>query len=76
MQICNWNGLDVDTSQLVNLVNRGMKSSACLELLALVDDPSIQLKAAKIFGWERGFKGPALGPLHVKSKKEKIRLGY
>jgi len=76
MQMCDWDGLDAEITQLVSAVNAGRKYSACLELLALVDDPSIQLKAAKIYGRDQGFKGPALGPLQAASKKEKIRLGY
>jgi tetratricopeptide (TPR) repeat protein len=76
MQMCDWAGLDVEISNLVNSVHAGRKSSACLELLALVDDPSIQLKAAKIYGYEQGFRGSALGPLQAKPKTEKIRIGY
>ena len=76
MQMCDWVGLDFEISNLVNSVHAGRKSSACLELLALVDDPSIQLKVAKIYGYEQGFKGSALGPLQAKPKTEKIRIGY
>lgn len=76
MQMCDWVGLDFEISNLVNSVNDGRKSSACLELLALVDDPSLQLKAAKIYGYEQCFKGSALGPLQAKPKIEKIRIGY
>jgi len=76
MQMCDWAGLDVEISNLVTSVHAGRKSSACLELLALVDDPAIQLKAAKIYGHEQGYKGSALGPLQVNPKTEKIRIGY
>jgi len=76
MQMCDWDDLNSEVSKLMDLVNSGRKSSACLELLALVDDPSTQMKAAKIYAQEQVFKGSALSPPGVKLKKQKIRIGY
>ena len=76
MQMCNWNNLQGEITKLVDSVNNGKKVSACLELLALVDEPSTQLKAATIYGYEKGFKNSGLGPFVRKAKEGKIRIGY
>lgn len=76
MQMCDWDDLDDEIAQLVESVSSGKKSSSCLELLALIDDPSTQLKAAKIYGLEQRNRGSDLGPSLRQFKAGKIRIGY
>ena len=76
MQMCDWDDLGDEIAQLVGSVNSGKKSSSCLELLALIDEPSTQLKAAKIYGLEQRYTGFDLGPPLHQSKGGKIRMGY
>jgi tetratricopeptide (TPR) repeat protein len=76
MQACEWAGHAADLAQLVGRIEAGERASPCFPVLALIDDPALQCKAAQTWVADRhpacaeGVSFPA--PVAA----QRIRIGY
>ena len=76
MGLCNWNGLESDVAELVGGIERGEAVITPFALLALLDSPSLQLKAAEVWVREQCSPRAQMGPLARHPRHDKIRIGY
>ena len=76
MQICQWQEVEHQISQLSTQIERGEKSSPTFPMLALVDSLALQHKAAQIWVRHKHPPNATLGPLNSPLKSSKTRIGY
>jgi len=76
MKVCEWSRIDENVKILTEKINIGDKAVAPFPLLALVDEPALHIKCAKIYSEEKYPFDPTLGPIEKRKKREKIRIGY
>jgi predicted O-linked N-acetylglucosamine transferase (SPINDLY family) len=74
-QICDWSSFSQDQQQLMEALSSGEKSVLPFVLLASVDDPAIQLDAARRFIAGQKLEGSVLAP-RTGTARDKIRIGY
>ncbi len=76
MKICDWSGLDADAARLFEKIENGEPATLPFPLLALVDSPSLQRKAAEIWIDDKRPGSLALPPIAKRARPAKIRIGY
>ena len=76
MQICDWRNFEQDTSRLAKLVDAGESVTPCLPLLALLDDASLQKKAAQRWIADKHPENTELGEINKWPGHNKIKVGY
>ncbi|TCJ12748.1 tetratricopeptide repeat protein [Parasulfuritortus cantonensis] len=74
MQQCVWRGLEADLQALAAGISAGRPVTPPFELLGVIDDPALQLAAARLFARERYPEGGAV--VGTPTPGRKIRIGY
>lgn len=76
MCIANWAHFDRDVEELSVRIARLEKASPSFPVLSLIDSAALQKTAAQV--WARTWHPPndALGPIPMRTRKRKIRVGY
>ena len=75
MQVCSWDNYSQELSTVVNGVRDGYRIASPFVLLSLIDDPALQLKAAKIYAQSK-FSIQRANKFFSKERHLKIRIGY
>ena len=75
MALCNWNELTINLEILANKINSDKKVITPFSLLALIDDPVLQLTNAKIYAREFP-QDLTLPKIKTYENHTKIRIGY
>ena len=73
--LCDWEGIDRDTEQLAMAVERGERAALPFTVLAALDSPSLQRRAAEIYVRNK-FQPRGSGPAIVRRNHDKICIGY
>ena len=75
MQLCDWTDFHGDVQRLATSLENGEPVCTPFCMLALVDSPSLQRRAADIWIQSECTTRQALGPI-IRFKRDKIRIGY
>jgi predicted O-linked N-acetylglucosamine transferase (SPINDLY family)/SAM-dependent methyltransferase len=76
MKICDWGEYDQNLVLLKEKIERGEKIAGPFPVLALLDAPYVQQKAAAIYVKERYPENRMLPEIPKRSRRDKIRIGY
>ncbi len=76
MKICNWSFFESELYQLYEKIENHEKVSTPFVVLAIVDDPSLQQKAAEIYAQTRYPANNELPAIPMPALHDKIRIGY
>jgi len=76
MHLCLWDSLLNHLQDLTKKINNGQKTISPFALMALVDDPKLQRKAAEIYATDKFPISNALPKISRYPKHKKIRIGY
>ena len=77
MSVCDWRGLQSDIERITAEIKSDLPFSvAPLMLAALLDDPSLQHRAARIWAREEYPRNDTLGAIAPQPRKDRIRVGY
>ena len=76
MNLCIWDDLASRLNELTNKINNGEKVIKPFPLLALIDNPEIQRKAAEIYTNEKYPQSHVLSKIDRYPKHTKIQIGY
>jgi len=76
MQLCIWDDLSSQLDELTNKINNSEKVINPFPLLALIDDPELHMKTAKILVNEKFPQSHVLSKIERYPKHKKIRIGY
>jgi len=76
MQLCIWDDLSSQLDELTNKINNSEKVINPFPLLALIDDPELHMKTAKILVSEKFPQSHVLSKIERYPKHKKIRIGY
>lgn len=76
MQLCIWNDFHNSIQDLIIKINASHKVILPFPLLALIDDPKLQKKAAEIYANDNFPENHSLPKLERYPKHSKIRIGY
>ena len=76
MKICDWSTFENDVQQLSKRIELNKKASSPFSVLALLDSPSMQKKAAEILVLEKYPSMELLPKIPKRRRHEKIRIGY
>jgi predicted O-linked N-acetylglucosamine transferase (SPINDLY family) len=75
-QICNWSEIDVLLGQINAGLESGRRVSHPMILMALIDSPRLQLKAAQAWVSRASPASEFLGPIAPRARPERLRIGY
>ena len=76
LQICDWRSLSMDARTVQDGLAMGKALAPPFPVLALLDSPASQMRAAKIL-IDREFPGEAVdAPIAMRSESQRIRVGY
>ena len=75
MRMCSWEKLSLAKDNIEKGVTKGTRIIPPFPLSALIDSPTLNLEAAKIYTQARYPKNSSLGPISNASNK-KIKVGY
>ncbi|MGA7537492.1 MAG: tetratricopeptide repeat protein [Steroidobacteraceae bacterium] len=76
MQIADWHEFAPELARLVALIARDVAASNPFTLLGLCGSPPLQMQAARSWVRQKCPPNAALGPLPMRSRRERIRVGY
>ena len=76
MTLCIWDDYSILLNELNNKINNSEKVVVPFALLALIDDPEVQRKAAQIYADDQYPQNYILPKIGLYSKHIKIRIGY
>jgi predicted O-linked N-acetylglucosamine transferase (SPINDLY family) len=76
MQLCIWDDLSSQLDELKNKINSSEKVINPFPLLALIDNPELQMKTAEILVNEKYPQSHVLSKIERYQKHKKIRIGY
>jgi predicted O-linked N-acetylglucosamine transferase (SPINDLY family) len=76
MSLCDWRDFETEVERITAGILEDRPVSAPLPVSALVDEPSLQHRAAQIWVREECPPDDALGSIPARTRDEKIRLGY
>jgi predicted O-linked N-acetylglucosamine transferase (SPINDLY family) len=76
MLVCDWRGLPQQVSEMTQKIGCGLNCTAPFPVLALVDSPALQARAAQTWANEDCPAGLALPGLATRPKTGKVRIGY
>ena len=76
MHLCLWDGMLNHLKDLTKKINNEQKTISPFALMALVDDPKLQRKAAEIYANDKFPISNALPKIEHHPKHKKIRIGY
>ncbi len=76
MKTCDWRDLDSQVAYMTRQINESKRISPCLPVLNLIDQQSVQRKAAEIWSKDQYPSNSALGPIAKRERSHKIRIAY
>lgn len=76
MQACSWSKVQKLISEISQKIRAGKKVAHPFTVLSTIDDPDLQLRAAKIWASETQDLAGANSKKEFIKKKDKIRIGY
>lgn len=76
LQTCDWTEFDSLLAEITAGVESGRPVSHPFNLLGLVDSPSLQLEAARIWMSRACPADDSLGPIPRRARTERLRIGY
>ena len=76
LELCDWTDLGAHVDRLVAAIGRGERVTRPFPVLALLDDPALQRRAAEISVGESEPMRRLLPPLAARPRRERIRIGY
>jgi protein O-GlcNAc transferase len=77
MSVCDWHEVQSDIDRISAEIRSDLPLSvALLELSALLDEPSLQHRAARVWARDEYPPNDALGAIAPRPNKDKIRVGY
>ena len=76
MSLCSWSGLEDQIEEIKTKVNNNEKVLGPFSLLAIIDDPKLQRKSAKIYVNAKYPKNNVLPGIERQAKNSKIQIGY
>ncbi len=76
MHLCDWRNHQTDLAELVRGIEQGDLVSQPFVMTALIDSPSLHLKAARLYVRGRFEASDVLGPLPARAARKKIRVAY
>jgi predicted O-linked N-acetylglucosamine transferase (SPINDLY family) len=76
MFLCDWNGLSEEIRELERKIENGEKASVPFPVLAMIDSPATQYKAARIYADDKYPPDSSLGHIPKRPSRERIRVGY
>jgi predicted O-linked N-acetylglucosamine transferase (SPINDLY family) len=74
--ICDWSAIDDELAALAERIRRGEPVAAPWTLLALIDSPDLQRRAAESWMAVKCPPNNALGPVAKYPRHERIKVGY
>lgn len=74
--ICDWSGIQAELADLAANIQRGAPVAPPWTLLALIDSPALQRKAAEAWEAAKFPESQTLGPIAKYPRHERIRIGY
>jgi predicted O-linked N-acetylglucosamine transferase (SPINDLY family) len=75
-QICNWMGFDALVGQIAAGIENDRRASHPLILMALIDSPRLQHRAARTWVSHSCPARDSLGPIARRTRPERLRIGY
>jgi len=76
MLVCDWRGFDAEIPQLAAAALSGLPVAPPFQIVALVDDPATQHRAAQTWTGEAFPADPSLPVIERPGRRPKIHLGY
>jgi predicted O-linked N-acetylglucosamine transferase (SPINDLY family) len=76
MHICDWNDLETDLERMAHGLRAGEQISVPLAVLAMFDSPPLQRLAAEAWVSAECPSDDSLGPITVRARGNRIRVGY
>jgi len=76
MKICNWFEFGKNLLSLETNIRSGKKATSPFAALSLIDDPLLHKQCAEIYARSKYPFNASLGPIAMRIKQEKIRIGY
>lgn len=76
MQICDWRDMDTDLAQIADGLRAHLLVCLPFPALALLDSPALHRAAAESWIREEAPPDLSLGPIPVRPRSPKIRVGY
>ena len=76
MRLCDWNEADDQVAELVRKIECGINATPSFPVLALIDSPALQRKAAEIWVNDKYPTSHALPAIAKRSRHKRIRIGY
>lgn len=76
MQICDWQAFETDLERMSRGLIAGEPSAEPFAVLALLDSPPLQRLAAEAWVNDQCPPDERLGPIQVRARGDKIRVGY
>jgi predicted O-linked N-acetylglucosamine transferase (SPINDLY family) len=76
MLICDWRDNDKFDFELAERIARGERVSSPFRILAKLDSPQLQLKAAQVYGQLKFPENQSLPKIPRRTTGERIRIGY
>jgi len=75
-RICDWHDYTQGLAQMLAKVENGERVSTPFAVIALTDNPAIQLRAAEIYASHKYPQLDDLGPISARGRTSRIRIGY
>ena len=76
MRLCDWNEADDRVAELGRKIECGINATPSFPVLALIDSPALQRKAAEIWVNDKYPTSHALPAIAKRSRHKRIRIGY
>jgi protein O-GlcNAc transferase len=76
MALCDWKDFTRHRDLLAELTREGKRASPPFQLLAVLDEPALHLKAAETYAREAASLEKALAPIAKRPRRQRIRVAY
>jgi predicted O-linked N-acetylglucosamine transferase (SPINDLY family) len=74
--LCDWENIAEEGQQVEAAINRNETAALPFAILAMVDSPTLQRRAAEIYVRDKTPQRPTLAEIPRRPKPERIRIGY
>ncbi len=76
MHMCDWQGMDADLQRIAEGLRQELQVTEPFPLLGMLDDRVLQRVAAERWARQESPTDHSLGPITMRSRRPKIRIGY
>jgi predicted O-linked N-acetylglucosamine transferase (SPINDLY family) len=76
LQVCDWTEFDTLMAQIVTGLETSKRVTHPFNVLGLIDEPQLQLRAAEIWVNHSGAANTSLGVISTRPRPTKLRIGY